>query len=390
MGRAGAACRGSAWGTCRDHFWNVSERGLLGAAPGVKQAGAATSLTGAETSVRAMARLTIRHVAEHADVSLGTVSNVLNRPELVAEPTRRRVLAAIEELGFVRNNAARQLRGIRNASIALVVLDFDNPFFTELARGVERAAAEADHLVVLASSGTAPAREDEALRLLEEQRVAGILISPATSTPPRRLKEIRSHGVPVVLLDRHRKRADQCSVAVDDTSGGRQVARHLLGLGHKRIALVNGPRRLKPCAERREGLVTTLEARGARLRAEHEIEMDAMTIEAGEAAMNRLLNERRKPSAVFCGNDLMAIGAELAALSRGFSIPDDVAIVGYDDIRFAATSLVPLTSVRNPAYELGYEAARLLIEEASGSPQHEHRNVLLEPELIGRTSTLGA
>ncbi len=346
-------------------------------------------LTGTTVSVRAMARLTIKHVAEHAAVSLGTVSNVLNRPELVAEPTRRRVLAAIEELGFVRNNAARQLRGIRNASIALVVLDFDNPFFTEVARGVERAAAEADHLVVLASSGTAAAREDEALRLLEEQRVAGILISPATSAPPRRLKEIRSHGVPVVLLDRHRKRADQCSVAVDDTSGGQQVARHLLDLGHKRIGLVNGPRRLKPCAERREGLLDTLEARGVQVRAEHEIEMEAMTIEAGEEAMHRLLSLRRVPTAVFCGNDLMAIGAELAALSEGVSIPHDLAIVGYDDIRFAATSLVPLTSVRNPAYELGYQAARLLIEEAT-SPNHEHRNVLLEPELVARASTLGA
>ncbi len=207
-----------------------------------------------------MARLTIRDVAERADVSLGTVSNVLNRPELVAEPTRQRVLDAIEQLGFVRNNAARQLRGINNAAIALVVLDFDNPFFTELARGVEQAAAEANHLVILASSGTAADREDQALRLLEEQRVAGILISPATSTPPRRLREIRNHGIPVVLLDRHRKRADQCSVAVDDTSGGRQVGEHLVEFGHKRIGLINGPRQLKPCAERRDGLVEVLSA----------------------------------------------------------------------------------------------------------------------------------
>src|SRR3954463_9131351 len=130
-----------------------------------------------------MARLTIRDVAELADVSLGTVSNVLNRPEVVAETTRLRVQAAIEELGFVRNNAARQLRGIKSSAIALVVLDFDNPFFTELARGVEHAAAQADHVVILASSGSAPTREDQALRLLEEQRVAGILMSPATRIP---------------------------------------------------------------------------------------------------------------------------------------------------------------------------------------------------------------
>ncbi|MFL5926710.1 MAG: LacI family DNA-binding transcriptional regulator [Gaiellaceae bacterium] len=335
-----------------------------------------------------MARLTIKDVAEHADVSLGTVSNVLNKPELVAEPTRQRVLAAIDALGFVRNNAARQLRGIRNASIALVVLDFDNPFFTEVARGVERAAAEAEHLVVLASSGAVAAREDEALRLLEEQRVAGILISPASSLPPRRLREIRAHGLPVVLLDRHRKRADQCSVAVDDTSGGRQVGRHLLELGHDRIGLINGPRQLKPCAERRDGLLHVLAGGGHGIARGDDIEMDVMTIEAGEAAMNELIGRNDMPSAVFCGNDLMAIGAERAALASGLRIPQDVAVVGYDDIRFAATSLVPLTSVHNPAYELGYVAATLLIEEATTGETHRHRNVLLKPELVVRASTV--
>jgi LacI family transcriptional regulator len=334
-----------------------------------------------------MARLTIREVAERASVSLGTVSNVLNRPELVAEDTRMRVLAAIDELGFVRNNAARQLRGIKNASIALIVLDFDNPFFTEVARGVEEAAAQADHLVILASSGSAADREDRALRLLEEQRVAGILISPASRTPSPRVREIRSHGTPIVLLDRRRKRRDQCSVAIDDTSGGRQVAAHLVALGHKRVGLINGPRSLKPCAERREGLFDVLTASGGTIAARHEIEMEAMTIEAGEAAMTDLLSRARMPSAVFCGNDLMAIGAERAALAHGLEIPADVAIVGYDDIRFAATSLVPLTSVRNPAYEMGYQAATLLIEEATSKVDHQHRNVLLEPELVVRAST---
>src|SRR5437763_406314 len=149
-------------------------------------------------SVSVVAHLTIRDVAEHAEVSVGTVSHVLNKPEIVADETRQRVLSSIEELGFVRNNAARQLRGVRNAAIALVVLDFDNPFFTELARGVEQAAAEAGHLVILASSGSAATREDEVLRLLQEHRAAGILISPAANTPPRRLREIRRHGLPVV------------------------------------------------------------------------------------------------------------------------------------------------------------------------------------------------
>lgn len=175
---------------------------------------------------------------------------------------------------------------------------------------------------------------------------------------------------------------------MNDTSGGRQVGRHLVELGHERIGLINGPRQLKPCAERRDGLVEVLSSHGLRLSPAHEVEMETMTIEAGESAMARLIDAGDLPTAVFCGNDLMAIGAERALLDRRLRIPADVAVVGYDDIRFAATSLVPLTSVRNPAYELGYEAAKLVIEEATDAENHKHRNVLLEPQLIVRASTV--
>jgi LacI family transcriptional regulator len=134
-------------------------------------------------------------------------------------------------------------------------------------------------------------------------------------------------------------------------------------------------------------LLEELSTKGLTVAPEHEIEMETMTIESGETAMNDLMTGRNLPTAVFCGNDLMAIGAERAALDGGLRIPEDVAIVGYDDIRFAATSLVPLTSVRNPAYELGFEAATLLIEEATDVGTHKHRNILLQPQLIVRAST---
>ena len=333
-----------------------------------------------------MRRLTIRDVARHAGVSLGTVSNVLNRPDVVAPETRERVRTVIEELGFVRNNAARQLRGIKSPSIALVVFDFDNPFFTEVARGVEEAANEANHVVILASSAGAKEREGRALRLLEEQRVAGILISSATRRPSERVREIRTRGTPIVLLDRHRSRRDQCSAAINDTTGGRLVGEHLLSLGHERIGLINGPRSLKPCAERRDGLLDVL-ARNE-LALAHDLETETMTIDAGDEATAELLERRPLPSALFCGNDLLAIGAERAALARGLRVPDDLAIVGYDDIRFAQTSLVPLTSVPNPAYELGYEAAKLLIDEATNAREHRHERLLFEPELVVRQSTV--
>jgi len=335
-----------------------------------------------------MARLTIHDVAERAGVSVGTVSNVLNRPDVVAERTRERVEEAIEELGFVWNNTARQLRGIRNPSIALVVLDVANPFFTEVARGVERAASDAEHLVVLVTSESSPERETRALRLLDQQRVAGILISPAAQRGSPYLAQLRRHGTRVVLLDRHRSRGDHCTVAVDDTSGASQVARHLIELGHTKIGLLNGPRDLKPCFERRDGFLKVLAERDIELAAGCDVE-GAMTIEDGERAAGEMFDAGHVPTALFCGNDLMAIGAEQAAIARGLRIPDDIAIVGYDDIRFAATSPVPLTSVRNPAFELGFKAAELLIDEVTNGATHKHRSVLLHPELVARESTVG-
>src|SRR2546430_3673287 len=327
-----------------------------------------------------MKRLTLRDVAELAGVSMGTASNVINKPELVGEETRARVLKAIRDIGFVRNNAARQLRRGNNQAIGLVVLDIDNPFFTALARGVDDAANEADHLVILCSSASSTEREDRQLRLLEEQRVAGILMSPVRRDPSQPVHEIRSRGTPIVLLDRGRSPRDQCSAAVNDTSGGRLVAEHLISLGHERLGLINGPRSLKPCAERRASFLTALGERDLALSASHDLETAEMTISAGEEAVAEMLRRGRPPTALFCTNDLLAIGAEHAALTRGLRIPEDLAIVGYDDIRYAAMSFVPLTSVRMPAYELGYRATQLLIDEATNGSRHRHQRPAVEPE----------
>ena len=334
-----------------------------------------------------MRRLTIRDVADRAGVSLGTVSNVLNRPEVVAGKTRKRVLDAISETGFVRNNAARQLRAGRGQAIGLVTLDIDNPFFTEVARGVERAADEAGLLLILCSSGGSLQREDRQLGLLEEQRVSGILMSPIERSPARSVRDIHQRGTPVVLLDRHRSSRHWCSAAINDTSGAQLVAEHLLELGHKRIGLINGPVSLTPCAERRKSFVDVLSAHGVELAAAADIETTEMTIEAGATAAARVLEARTPPTALFCTNDLLALGAVRTVSAHGLDVPRDLAIVGYDDIRFAATALVPLTTVRNPAFELGYESTQLLIDEAADGTNHKHRRLLFEPELVVRAST---
>jgi len=184
--------------------------------------------------------VSIREVAALAGVSLGTVSNVLNRPEVVAEPTRTRVQAAIKQLGFIRNESARQLRAGRSRTIGLVVLDVANPFFTDVARGVEDEASEAGLAVILCNSDDQKAKESRYLEVLEEHRVQGILITPVSGAD-KRLASVQRRGTPVVLVDSRSPSRGQCSVSVDDVLGGDLAVSHLLEAGHEQIAFVGGP-----------------------------------------------------------------------------------------------------------------------------------------------------
>jgi LacI family transcriptional regulator len=318
----------------------------------------------------------IKAVAERALVSVGTVSNVLNRPDQVAAPTRAKVEAAMRELGFVRNSSAGSLRAGRSHALGLVVLDIGNPFFTDVARGVEQAAAEQGYAVLLCNSDGSPARQATHLRFLEEHRVDGVLLTPADSDLDR-VRELEARGTSVVLVD-EAAQPDRCSAAVDDVRGGRLVGEHLLSLGRERVAYVTGPDSIRQCADRGRGLEET----GLRVR---RVEIDALTGAAGYAAATRLT----RADAVFCANDVVALGVLRALLERGVRVPDDVALVGYDDIEFAATAAVPLTSIRQPALQLGRTAATMLLEEISAAAEHAHQQVLFTPELVTRRSTGG-
>jgi len=331
-------------------------------------------------------RLTIRDVAERAGVSLGTVSNVLNRPGLVAPTTRARVQTAMEELGFIRNTAAHQLRGGNSRSIGVVVLDVSNSFFTETIRGIEDAANENDYVVIVSSSDAMKEREDRCLRLLEEQRVLGILITPA-QRELRDLAALQERGTHVILLDRHSPDHTFCSVAVDDVRGGELAASHLFNQGHRRIAFVNGPGEIRQCADRRRGVRRA--ARQAGLSPDTavvELPVGALTTLAGQQAARNLLLGRRRPTGVVCANDMVAMGVLRGLRESGVKVPDDIAVVGYDDIDVAAMLSPPLTSIRQPKYELGVAAARLLLEEVADQA-HRHREVRFEPELVVRASS---
>lgn len=327
-------------------------------------------------------RASIADVARAAGVSVGTVSNVLNRPDRVLPGTRERVEAAIAELSFVRNGSARQLRAGTITTIGAVVLDIANPFFTDVARGIEERLDRDDYTLMVASSDDDPGREQRYLRLFEEHGVQGVIVVPATDHIEH-LQAIRRRGTGVVLLDRPSPDPGISSVAVDDVRGGELAAQHLLEQGHTRIAFLNGPHTIRQCADRHEGVVKALAAAGLDPEAAlTEITVTSLNAEGGEAAIRGLLESGDQPTAVFCVNDLVALGVLRTLRTENIAVPADMAVVGYDDVAFAAELSTPLTSVRQPTHELGLRAADLLLT-APDTAEH----VMFQPTLVVRTSS---
>ncbi|SFD06862.1 LacI family transcriptional regulator [Streptomyces aidingensis] len=330
----------------------------------------------------------IKEVARRAGVSVGTVSNVINRPHMVAEETRQRVRAVISELGYVRSESARQLRAGQSRIIALLVLDMANPFFADLAKGAERVARDSGLGVMVCNSAQSSSEESDYLSLFAEQRVRGVLITPADMSG-RNLSEFGRHGIPFVFVDRVLPSAEGCSVSVDDIKGGTLAARHLLAQGHRDLVYVSGPMSLKQCQDRRDGALAALAEAGLGPQALRHVEAQRLDVPAGRDAGARLLGMSPRPTAVFCANDLLALGVLQALFSAGVRVPADTALVGYDDIEFASAAAVPLTSVRQPAVRMGREAAELLLEETGeAAGRHVHQRIVLEPELIVRDSSL--
>lgn len=328
-------------------------------------------------------------VAALARVSLGTVSNVLNHPNKVAEQTRVRVQHAIDKLGWVRNESARQLRAGQSRSIGLVVMDIKNPFFADLAEGVEEAAAAAGYSVLLANSAHQQERESVHLELLNEHRIGGVILAPTGATYST--NSLERVGTPVVLVDRVERRSGRCSVSVDDFLGGELAARHLLDQGHTRLAVVGGNSVIQQVNERRDGAGRAVEqTTDATLLT---ISTDTLDVEAGRVVAEAIwaMADQERPTGVFAANDLVALGLLQGLVARGLRVPADVAIIGYDDIEFAAAAAVPLSSVAQPRVELGRRAAELLLDEIQaleiGAPLHNHENVVFTPELRIRQSS---
>ena len=330
-----------------------------------------------------MAQTRLSDVARLAGVSTGSVSNFLNRPDRVNADTARRVSGAIERLGYVPNTTARQLRRGQSEAIGFVITDISNPFFTTLATGAAQAAREAGYALLLATSADDESGQSQYLDVFENRNLDGVLVTPARTTP--NLDKLRANGTKVVLVDRESD--DYCSVSVDDVAGGLAATKHLIDVGKRRLMFVGGERRIQQMRDRVSGSRAAVLAAGGDVTLVEE-HRETLSIDVGReiGAEILALPPARRPDGVVAANDLVALGM-MQVLSGALSIPDDIAIVGYDDIDFAAASLIPLTTVRQPTRELGYRGARMLIAELTESGEHEHSHVVFQPELVVRAST---
>ncbi|RFA15543.1 LacI family transcriptional regulator [Subtercola boreus] len=327
----------------------------------------------------------IREVAEHAGVSVGTVSNVLNHPKNVTPANLAKVQQSMIELGFVRNDLARQLRMGAGSTIGLVVLNISNPFFADLAHALEAEAEVNGHTVILGSSDQDAEREDRYIDLFEEQRVRGMLIAPLHGVTPR-LSRLRSRGTPVILFDSSADPEHFCSVTLDGTAGGYMATNHLIDTGRRKILFAGGP--FSQVGERLTGA-----SKAAR---EHDgvtlslMETNDLTVAEGREVGNKILAmpTTSRPDAIFAANDLLAVGIlQSLILASDLSVPDDIALIGYDDIDFAASTMVPLSTIRQPRELIAREALRLLHEESDAGSGHVHGRHLFTPELVVREST---
>lgn len=324
-------------------------------------------------------------VARHAGVSLGTVSNVLNNPKIVTDETRERVQQAITELGFVRNKSARSLVRGHPDTIGFVIVDVGNSFFLDIARGVEEELDQHNFRLLLANSDVDQAKQDDYIALFAETTVAGLLLAPLDG-PLDAARTARSGGLPVVQVNWPGD-DDSCGVVADEEHGGYIAAQHLLERGRTRLAFAGGPFTLSAVADRLAGAQRAVaEVPGATLET---IETPRITVRGGTALGEELMQRsaRDRPDGLVAASDALGSGAIQVLRLGGVSVPEDIAVVGYDNNHFSHDSPVPMTSVGQPGHEMGATAARMLLEEISSLREHQHRTVKFEPVLYERQST---
>lgn len=327
---------------------------------------------------------TIREVAESAGVSYATVSHVINNTRFVTKETRERVLAAMTALNYRPNTLARSLRQGKTNTIGLVLPDSANPFFAEISRSIEDEAFKRGYSVFLCNTELDTQRELFYVDVLINKQVDGIIFVAAGDQPDS-LDYLLRENMPVVMIDRNLPNVEVDVVLTDHQLGGYLATKHLIELGHQRIACIAGPSSITPSAERITGYQKALEEAGLP-GDENLIIRGDYHAQSGMEVTNAILNMTPRPTAIFALNDLMALGALRAASEAGYSVPKDIAVVGYDDLELSRFTSPPLTTISQPKKAISAQAVNLLVQRMSGKSQSPSC-VVLPPELIVRRST---
>lgn len=330
-----------------------------------------------------------KEIAAHAGVSQATVSRVINCQPNVREETRQRVLKVIEEMGYIPDAAARSLVTQRTTMIGLVISDIVNPFYPELVERVEKLARDSGYAVLLCNTQRDSSKDDTYARFLVEQRAAGVLLASVAprSPAPQRFSQAE---IPFVFVNRYLKDLSVPSVLSDNTGGAFKMTKYLIGLGHSRIAFVRGLPDTTTSQDRESGYRQCLTVHGLEIQ-EQLLAQGHYTRQGAREAAARLLQLPARPTAIFCANDYMAFGALDAASDLGFRVPEDVSIVGFDNIELSSLKAISLTTVEQPIAEMARRAMEILLDliESDASPQEPWVEVY-EPRLVVRGTSARA
>jgi DNA-binding LacI/PurR family transcriptional regulator len=332
---------------------------------------------------------TINDVARLAGVSKGTVSKYVNGMQYVGAESKTKIAAAIAELGYAPNRVAQGLSLRRSHTIGLVVANIGNPFYAELIRGAEDIAAARGFTLLLASTDGEPKRESGIVKAMRQRQVDGIVFA-SVRLADREVTALARDGMRVVLASRHLPDAEVDMVLVDSVRGARMAVEHLIAHGHTRIAYVGGPQSIAQFQDRLRGWREALEAAELPALAELCLTMDKLDIDAGATAANKLLALQEPPTAIFAATDNLAFGILKACNHLGRSVPDRLALVGFDNVPFGEIALSPLTSVDGSGLNIGQRAMRLLIDrienELETPVQNNQVRMIIQPTLCIRQS----
>lgn len=331
--------------------------------------------------------ITIKDIARLANVSITTVSRVINnKSEGISEATRSKILEIIKETNYQPNTIARGLVTKKTKSIGLIIPDITNPFFPDIARGVEDSANIYGYNVFLCNTDDKIDKENDYIKALKEKYVDGIIFTSSSITESKHISEIMNNNIPIVMIDRYIKpeRRKICGVFLDNYKGGYLATKHLIDLGHNNIACISGPLYTESAKERLRGYKDALAENNIKINEEIIIEGD-YKIKGGALALEKLL-DKKYITGVFACNDLMAYGAYKTLKANGYKIPNDISVVGFDDIQLSQIMEPQLTTVKQPSYDMGLMAMRMLIKLIEGK-RLSKKIINFEPQLIIRQST---